>query len=134
MSKRLREMRLSPARARAERHHQRPGFRDSLSRARARVEQPAADPAEKFVKQAHDLGAVRKAVEDAASVSAGLWLSYIFVLPYIGIAASLQLTEIRRFGAQNAQNFIRTHSDGRLSGGSNPPQRACEFPDRSYAT
>ncbi len=76
MSKRLREMRLSRARA-------------------ARVETPAApdppapDPEiiEKFAKQAHDLDAVRKSVEDAASVSAGLWLSYLFVLLYIGIAA-----------------------------------------------
>jgi len=59
-----------------------------LSRARARAEKPAdPDPAEKFAKQAHDLDAVRKTVEDAASVSTGIWLSYIFVLFYIGIAA-----------------------------------------------
>ena len=51
----------------------------------------AAAPAdvliEKFVKESHELGAVRKSVEDAASVSTGLWLSYLFVLVYIGIAA-----------------------------------------------
>lgn len=59
-----------------------------LSRARARAEKPAdPGPAEKFAKQAHDLDAVRKTVEDAASVSTGIWLSYIFVLFYIGIAA-----------------------------------------------
>jgi hypothetical protein len=43
--------------------------------------------AEKFAKQAHDLDALRKAVEDAASVGEGIWLSYLFVLFYIGIAA-----------------------------------------------
>jgi hypothetical protein len=50
---------------------------------------PAPDPVliEKFAKQAHDLDALRNAVEDAASVSAGFWLSYLFVLFYIGIAA-----------------------------------------------
>jgi hypothetical protein len=68
MSKRLREWRLS--------------------RARARVEKPAdPDPDEKLAKQAHDLDALRKTVEDAAAVSAGFWLSYLFVLFYIGIAA-----------------------------------------------
>ena len=70
MSKRLREWRLSRARS-------------------ARAEKPAAppDPAEKFGKEAHDLDALRKTVEDAAAVSAGFWLSYLFVLFYIAIAA-----------------------------------------------
>jgi hypothetical protein len=70
MSKRLREWRLSRARA-------------------ARAEKPAAppDPTEEFAKKAHDLDAVRKSVEDAAAVSAGFWLSYLFVLFYFGIAA-----------------------------------------------
>ena len=69
MSKRLREWRLSRARA-------------------ARTEKPAAppDPVEKFAEKAHEL-AVLKTVEDAATVSAGFWLSYLFVLLYIGIAA-----------------------------------------------
>ena len=68
MSKRLREMRLS--------------------RARARAEKPAAppDPIEKFAGKAHEL-AVLKTVEHAATVSAGFWLSYLIVLFYIGIAA-----------------------------------------------
>jgi hypothetical protein len=65
-----------------------------LSRA-ARMETPVApdppapDPEliEKFAKQAHDLDALRKTVEDAAAVSAGFWLSYLFVLFYIAIAA-----------------------------------------------
>jgi hypothetical protein len=63
MSKRLREWRLSRARA-------------------ARTEKPAApaDPTEQFAKETHDLDAVRKSVEDAAAVSAGFWLSYLFVL------------------------------------------------------
>jgi hypothetical protein len=70
MAKRLREWRLSRARA-------------------ARAEKPAApaDPIEKFAKETHDLDAVRKSVEDAAAVSAGFWLSYLFVLFYIAIAA-----------------------------------------------
>src|SRR5580704_3213897 len=70
MSRRLREWRLSRARA-------------------ARAEKPAApaDPVEKFAKEAHDLDAVRKSVEDAAAVSTGFWLSYLFVLLYIAIAA-----------------------------------------------
>jgi hypothetical protein len=69
MSKRLREWRLSRARA-------------------ARAAKPATpDPVEKFAKEAHDLDALRKTVEDAAAVSAGFWLSYLFVLFYIAIAA-----------------------------------------------
>ena len=69
MSKRLREMRLSRARA-------------------ARAEKSAAPPdsVEKFAEKAHEL-AVLKTVEDAATVSAGFWLSYLIVLFYIGIAA-----------------------------------------------
>ncbi|HXN88325.1 MAG TPA: hypothetical protein VN890_03055, partial [Methylocella sp.] len=70
MSKRLREWRLSRARA-----------------ARAEKPAPPPDPAEKFGKEAHDLDALRKTVEDAASVGAGFWLSYLFVLFYIAIAA-----------------------------------------------
>jgi uncharacterized protein YjbI with pentapeptide repeats len=66
------------------------------SRARAaRMETPAApdppapDPEliRKFAGQTHDLDALQKTVEDAAAVSAGFWLSYLFVLFYIGIAA-----------------------------------------------
>ena len=47
----------------------------------------APDSAGKFAKGAGDLDAIRKSVEDAAAVGAGLWLSYLFVLFYIGIAA-----------------------------------------------
>jgi hypothetical protein len=36
--------------------------------------------------KADDLLEIKKAVEDAASVSGGLWLSYLFVLSYIAIA------------------------------------------------
>src|ERR1700737_1280246 len=75
MSKWLRELRLSRTWA-------------------ARTENPAdpaptadSDPIEKFAEQAHSLDAVRKSVEDAAALSAGLWLSYLFVLFYIAIAA-----------------------------------------------
>src|SRR5947209_15685892 len=34
-----------------------------------------------------DIEAIKKSVDDAASVSAGLWLSYVFVLFYIAVAA-----------------------------------------------
>src|ERR1700730_1907658 len=63
MSKRLREWRLSRARARAE-----------------------SSP-RKFAQKARDLEALQKNVEDAAAVSTGFWLSYLFVLFYIAIAA-----------------------------------------------
>ena len=36
---------------------------------------------------AEDLEPLRKSVEDTAAVSGGLWLSYLFVLFYLGIAA-----------------------------------------------
>jgi hypothetical protein len=82
MSKRLREWRLSRARAvRAKK----PAA--ELPAAPLVAVAPDPDPAEKLAEQAHDFDAVRKSVEDAASVSAGIWLSYIFALLYIGIAA-----------------------------------------------
>ncbi len=70
MSKRLREMRLSRIRA-------------------ARAETPAAapDPVKKFIEKADDLDAARQSVEDAAGLSGGLWLSYLFTLFYIAVAA-----------------------------------------------
>ena len=37
--------------------------------------------------KADDLEAIKKAVDDAASVSGGLWLSYLFVLFYLAVAA-----------------------------------------------
>ncbi len=43
-------------------------------------------PTQRSTDNAHDLDAARKTVEDAASVAAGLWLSYVFAFFYIGIA------------------------------------------------
>jgi uncharacterized protein YjbI with pentapeptide repeats len=40
-----------------------------------------------FAARAKDLGALRDAVVDAASVGAGLWISYLFALFYFAIAA-----------------------------------------------
>ena len=40
-----------------------------------------------FAKKADDLEAIKKAVDDAVSVGGGLWLSYLFVLFYLGVAA-----------------------------------------------
>jgi len=42
---------------------------------------------EDLAKNAHDLDAVRKSVDDAASISGTLWFSYLFTLLYIAIAA-----------------------------------------------
>ena len=38
-------------------------------------------------KKADDLEAIKKAVDDAAAVGGGLWLSYLFVLFYLAVAA-----------------------------------------------
>ncbi len=40
-----------------------------------------------FARKADDLEALKKAVDDAASVSGGLWFSYLFLLTYLAIAA-----------------------------------------------
>jgi hypothetical protein len=40
-----------------------------------------------FAKKADDLEAIKKALDDAASVGGGLWLSYLFVLFYLAVAA-----------------------------------------------
>ena len=52
---------------------------------RGQEEKRLALPA--IAAQADSLDAIRKSVEDAAAVSGGLWLSYLFVLFYIAIAA-----------------------------------------------
>ena len=46
----------------------------------------ASNVVEDLKKKAHDLDAVRKSVEDAASISGTLWFSYLFTLLYIAIA------------------------------------------------
>jgi uncharacterized protein YjbI with pentapeptide repeats len=50
---------------------------------------PAASPSKlpDFAAKADDLEAIKKAVDDAASVGGGLWLSYLFVLFYLAVAA-----------------------------------------------
>jgi hypothetical protein len=40
-----------------------------------------------FATKADDLEAIKKAVDEAASVGGGLWLSYLFVLFYLALAA-----------------------------------------------
>ncbi|MDT4741752.1 pentapeptide repeat-containing protein [Bradyrhizobium sp. WYCCWR 12699] len=55
------------------------------SAARGSPDPPRSLPA--FAAKANDLEALRGAVVDAANVSAGLWLSYLFVLLYLAIAA-----------------------------------------------
>ena len=46
-----------------------------------------AQPAFRTASKTNDLEALKKAVEDAASVSGGLWLSYLLVLFYLAVAA-----------------------------------------------
>ena len=41
----------------------------------------------KIAEKADDLEAIKKAVDDAAAVGGGLWLSYLFVLFYLAVAA-----------------------------------------------
>ncbi len=41
----------------------------------------------KIAEKADDLEAIKKAVDDAAAVSGGFWLSYLFVLFYLAVAA-----------------------------------------------
>lgn len=46
-----------------------------------------ASPAAAEVAATDDLETARKAIEDTAAIGGGLWLSYLFVLFYVGIAA-----------------------------------------------
>jgi hypothetical protein len=59
------------------------------SRASSPPEPPAPTPPDlpPIAAKADDLEAIKKAVDDAASVSGGLWLSYLFVLFYLAVAA-----------------------------------------------
>jgi len=49
-----------------------------------------------FAGKAKDLGALRDAVVDAATVGTGLWLSYLFALFYFAIAAGAVTHRVRR--------------------------------------
>ena len=55
----------------------------------APAEQPSAPAPElpKIADKADDLEAIKKAVDDAAAVGGGLWLSYLFALFYLAVAA-----------------------------------------------
>ena len=59
------------------------------SRAASPPREPDTPPRDlpDFAKKADDLEAIKKAVDDAASVGGGLWLSYLFVLFYLAVAA-----------------------------------------------
>jgi uncharacterized protein YjbI with pentapeptide repeats len=59
---------------------------DELPDQRAPAE--AAPPLAAVAAKAEDLQALQKSIEDTAAVGGGLWLSYLFVLFYLGIAAS----------------------------------------------
>jgi uncharacterized protein YjbI with pentapeptide repeats len=48
---------------------------------------PAETPLPDIAAKADDLFEIKKAVEDAASVSGGLWLSYLFVVSYVAFTA-----------------------------------------------
>jgi uncharacterized protein YjbI with pentapeptide repeats len=62
------------------------GDKNSLAAERP-GEQTVGSALPPIAAKADDLEEIKKAVEDAASVSGGLWLSYLFVLSYIAIAA-----------------------------------------------
>src|SRR5215472_15552994 len=47
----------------------------------------AEAPVSAIAAQAGNIDALRKSVEDSAGVSGGLWLSYLFVLLYLALAA-----------------------------------------------
>jgi uncharacterized protein YjbI with pentapeptide repeats len=49
-----------------------------------------ADDLPKFAEKADDLEAIKKAVDDAGAVGGGLWLSYLFVLFYLAVAAGAE--------------------------------------------
>ena len=51
------------------------------------VDEEKPDRTNAFAAKANDLDALRAAVVDAAGVGAGLWISYLFVLFYLLIAA-----------------------------------------------
>ena len=71
-------------RGRAGRSAARPLRRQSPSRLRP---PPARATFPKIADKADDLEAIKKAVDDAAAVGGGLWLSYLFVLFYLAVAA-----------------------------------------------
>jgi hypothetical protein len=49
-----------------------------------------------FAAKAKDLGALRDAVVDAASIGAGLWISYLFALFYFAVRSLLFCHRRRR--------------------------------------
>ncbi len=53
----------------------------------ARAVAAKADDLPKIAEKEDDLEAIKKAVDDAAAVGGGLWLSYLFVLFYLAVAA-----------------------------------------------
>ena len=53
----------------------------------ARAVAAKADELPKIAEKADDLEAIKQAVDDAAAVGGGLWLSYLFVLFYLAVAA-----------------------------------------------
>jgi hypothetical protein len=60
---------------------------DAIDRSQNAQPPPAPDALPEFAKKATDLQALHDAVVDAANVSGGLWLSYLFVFFYLAIAA-----------------------------------------------
>ncbi len=48
---------------------------------------PASKPLPPIAAKADDLEAIKKVVDDAAAISGALWVSYLFVLFYLAVAA-----------------------------------------------
>jgi hypothetical protein len=72
-----------------------------------------------FAGKAKDLGALRDAVVDAATVGTGLWLSYLFALFYFAIAAGAVTHRVRRAETRSSRARAR---DAQL-----PKRRLCDF-------
>jgi hypothetical protein len=81
---RCRREACGPAPARPDRSKRNPPRRWSANRLRP---PPRRAKLPKIAEKADDLGAIKKAVDDAASVGGGLWLFYLFVLFYLAVAA-----------------------------------------------
>ena len=65
----------------------RAGAHNAAKREKLRAHANGAAGTSRFAAKPRDLQALRDAVDQAATVSGALWLSYIFVFLYLAIAA-----------------------------------------------
>jgi hypothetical protein len=60
--------------------------RRAVAAAQRRLQRRSASNLPPIAEDAYDLRVIKQAVDDAASVSGALWLSYLFVLFYLAVA------------------------------------------------